>query len=129
MLISPAIAISAVLSVPRGLEFFVLTHPFLCKDGRQIEPANNSTNMYYREEKLLNNSECIVVNISDVLIHSWTDIVTDGKYILYLNIVDNILTYLIPLLLLFVLNFLIYIYLKRRRKSIRELGMYMLYFK
>ena len=123
------------IELSRWFEFFVETQPFLCEDGGQIVKANMSEqNLYSANPAILNNSDCRLVNISDVLVLHWNDIVNPNKesffyYTLYYVILCyNMLTYFIPFLMLFVLNLLIYIYLKRRRKSLKELGMYVSYF-
>ena len=53
----------------------------------------------------------------------WTEVLNDQIYILgYSNIALNTITYFVPVMMLFILNLLIYIHLRRRRKDIRQLG-------
>jgi hypothetical protein len=126
-IICPVIVISLLLSFPRCFEFFIETQNFLCAAGRQIVKANMS-DISYTNQTVLNNLDCTLTNISEVLVLDWNDIAIDKEYVWYYVILCyNMLTYFIPILMLFVLNYLIYIYLKRRRKSLKELGMYTSY--
>ena len=119
--IAPVLSISFFLSFPTIFEFYPEVKTFQCEKGEQVKEIVSEEELNDMKKCFQNDS---IISISEVLVPQWTSLVNDKKYILYKNIVFNILTYLIPLFMLFVLNFLIYIHLKRRRKIIEELSKY-----
>ena len=119
--VTPAVSISLFLSFPTIFEFIPELKNFQCENGEQVKEIKTIEELDELKQCFENDS---TISVSQVLVPQWTGFVIDDRYILYKNIVFNILTFLIPLLMLFVLNLLIYIQLKRRRKIIEELGKY-----
>ena len=71
-------------------------------------------------------------NLSDrnyyqwIHVMQWTAILNEQVYVLgYNNIALNTITYLAPVMMLFILNLLIYIHMRRRRKDIQQLGTFL----
>ena len=133
-LISPILITSFILTLPKSFEFYMDERCFLC-DLNDLLVAEADINSCKNTSKIITNSTSSSglkqdVNDTDdshyyqwVKVMQWSDLFHDEIYILgYNNIVLNTITYLAPIIMLFLLNFLIYIHLKRRRKDIRYLG-------
>ena len=133
-LIAPILITSFVLTLPKSFEFYMDERCFLC-DLNDLLVAEADINSCKNTSKIITNSKSSSglkkdVNDTDdshyyqwVKVMQWSELFHDEIYILgYNNIVLNTITYLAPIIMLFLLNFLIYIHLKRRRKDIRYLG-------
>ena len=140
--ISPVIIVSLILTLPKCFEFFIDKVCFLCIDDRktmelqktschnnitiQVETVSDGTlscrNSFFYEDhdtKYLDD-KCY---FSTIAILQWKAFLLNKTYnIVYRNILLNIVTYAIPLLMLFILNWLIYKHIKERRKVVIELG-------
>ena len=120
-IISPALLISFFLTFPTVFEFVPELQTFQCEKDEQVSKIASDKDISKIKQCFQNDS---INSVSQVLVLQWTGFIKNKRYILYKNIALNILTYLIPLLMLFVLNLLIYIHLRRRRKTIEELSKY-----
>ena len=145
-ILTPVIIGSLILTLPRSFEFFIDTKCFLCLNNREVQELSMDTceNLNIVQVSGTNDTvyQCdnadFVENTSEkvsdddencyfrtILKLQWKDIRLNKIYsIVYRNIVLNIITYVIPLVMLFVLNWLIYKHLKRRTKEIKDLGKY-----
>ena len=138
---APILAISTGLVLPQCFEFYTESRCVLCIDDRQYQDLNETTCLYEKTLQVNDvsnepsncpnldlkkdldvteeNENCY---IRSTLILRHNDIRINKTYIiLYINVILNIITYVIPLTLLFVLNWMIYKHLKRRRDAIKQM--------
>lgn len=148
--LSPVIIIALILTLPKSFEFFIDPKCFLCIDGRkQIELLNSicDDNSVVRAKSYETTLDCKNIEVvqsiqktvssfhlEEISFHNechfgmlpvlqWTNILKDKTYyVIYRMIFLNIATYPIPLFMLFILNWLIYKHIQKRRKVINELG-------
>ena len=139
---APILIVSLLFSLPQCFEFYTDSRCVLCINDRQYQYLNVSTcdsersfnvNMegnattecpnYNFHEKVddLNDDGYCYFRSTLVMLHN--EIRTNKTYsIVYINIISNVVTYGIPLTLLFVLNLMIYKHLKRRRHVVKQMG-------
>ena len=138
----PVMFVSFLLSVPLCFEFFIDPKCTLCFDDMQVGELNmdkcdnsriisvsnlndsesciNRDMMDYSGDQLSTNGSCYICTILKM---QWTDLRLDKTYsLVYRTLLLNISTYVIPLIMLFVLNWLIYKHLKKRRHIVEQLG-------
>ena len=148
--LSPVIIVALILTLPKCFEFFIDSTCFLCIEDRktmelQKQICDNSevikTSLsIFKHPKSSSKSALSCKNmdfpeVSDDIyfdnecyfrmmpILQWNEILVNKTYyIIYRLILLNIVTYPIPLFMLFILNWLIYKHIQARRKSINELG-------
>ena len=139
--VAPVMLTSFILTVPQCFEFYVAPMCFVCLNDRQKEDWNmsicsNSTVMRWNptEEQIIdcdnaNMKEDFKSNVDTncyfrtILKLQWNPIRLDKTYnIVYRTLMLNVITYVIPLIMLFVLNWLIYNHLRRRRQVVKSLG-------
>ena len=138
-MLGPVMLVSFLLTVPLCFEFFIDHKCTLCFHDKQVGEldmdqcdhnkiiALNDTLSCINRDMAANsgdqsstNGSCYVCKIKKM---QWTDFRLDKTYsLVYRTLLLNILTYVIPLIMLFVLNWLIYKRLKERRKIIKQLG-------
>jgi hypothetical protein len=141
--VGPLMAFSFLLILPLSFEFFIDPKCTLCFNDREVGPLNmekcyhsriipvsvsNDTKYCINMNKLNNSDEqqsstnytcsfCIIPKMQ------WKAIRLDKTYsLVYRTFILNISTYVIPLIMLFVFNWLIYKHLKKRREIIKDLG-------
>ena len=132
--IAPILITSFLLTMPKCFEFYMDERCFQCDDNDFLvaEAAADSCKNTSASLAMLSSSPLVEKDVNDthdryyyhwVKVLQWSEVFHDEIYILgYNNIAMNTITYLVPIIMLFLLNFLIYIHLKRRRKDIRYLG-------
>ena len=141
-MLGPVMFVSFLLAVPLCFEFFIDPKCTLCFNDRQVGELNmdkcdyskiiqastlNGTESCINRDMLNNSSDRSPTNgscyICTILKMQWTDIRLDKTYsLVYRTILLNISTYVIPLIMLFVFNWLIYKHLKERRNITKYLG-------
>ena len=142
LIVGPIIVFSFILTLPLSFEFFIDPQCTLCVKDREVrelsvEKCDNSKlipvsiandtkyciNMNVPDNSNVQsstNDTCYVCTIPKM---QWKDIRLDKTYsLLYRTFILNISTYVIPLILLFVFNWLIYKHLKKRKQIIKNLG-------
>ena len=124
--------VSLVITLPTFYEFFTESQDFICWEGQQLLEINSTyynhiSNWSNRSTNIDNGGQIgpTTCSYSSVPVLHLNKILKDETYILvYRNIVSNTITYLLPLVLLFILNLLIYIHLTRRNEVIKTLGIF-----
>ena len=131
---APLLITSLLLTLPKCFEFYMDERCFQCNADDLLTVEADTYSCWNDSGKWIDPNESSVVKndlhgIEDrhyfkwVKIMQWSEVLRDEIYILgYSNIAMNTITYLAPIIMLFLLNLLIYIYLKQRRKDIRHLG-------
>jgi hypothetical protein len=131
--VAPVMFLSFILILPKFFEFQNQKKCFQCSKDRLVEEMDDNFCNDPSDMSLMNSSSFSSNPVEEtglnntyykfVPVLQWTNIFENEIYIIgYRNITMNLITYLVPIIMLFLLNLLIYIHLRRRRKSIKGLG-------
>ena len=128
--ISPVLLISLVLTIPNFLEFYTETKCWQCSSDTRLAEVEDKfcteINSTLNISSFLNKHPGVKLDdpyYRHMPVLQWSNILDDEVYFVwYRNIIINLITYLVPIIMLFSLNLLIYKHLKRRRKTIKTLG-------
>ena len=138
--VAPVMFLSFVLILPKFFEFQNDKKCYQCSKDLLVGEMDDSFCSNPSDATLMNSSSFLNNKLEGkelnntyykfVPILQWTTIFKNEIYIIgYRNITMNLITYLVPIITLFLLNLLIYIHLKRRRKAINVLGTKVIYSK
>ena len=141
----PVMIISLILTLPLSFEFYVQSTCFLCLNDRQVAQFEEKGSCKSNNIELRCENNLMACGNTDIPRSFFTffeksslqrycylrmipilemrDFRVDKMYIIvYKYILSGIMTYVVPLISLFFLNWLIYKHLRGRRKAIKGLG-------
>ena len=132
--VAPLLITSFLLTLPKCFEFYLEKICFECNASNFLiaEADSQSCSDSSGGWNTSSSTSLIDENLSDrnyyqwIHVMQWTAILNEQVYVLgYNNIALNTITYLAPVMMLFILNLLIYIHMRRRRKDIQQLGTFL----
>ena len=142
-MLGPVMCVSFLLALPLCFEFIIAPICSLCSHDRwvveldmekcdnskiiQVPTLNNTVISCINNDMMINSGDQTSTNgrcyVCKILKMQWTNIRLDKTYnLIHRTLVLDISTYLIPLIMIFVLNWLIYKHLKERRNTWTQLG-------